>query len=316
MEYKIYNENCIDGSDRHIGDRCVDLLICDPPFGINESTFDNHYARNDNNVISGYIEAPPDYYTFSKQWIAQGKRVLKDNGSMYIISGWNKLGDILNAIEFNGLHLVNHLIWKFNFGVATTNKYVSSHYHMLYITKKKNTKPTFNTYCRFGPSTKDNNGKSLNYMDLEDVWAINKEYQQGKVRNKNKLPEELIRKLILYSSNPGDVVCDFFLGNFTTATVAVKYGREPMGFELNENAFDHNIKKLNSLRFSSDLWLVDNVVVDIPENKGKRLDEKEITNIKKDFEELILYNNKKESIEILSKKYKRGKFSITNILKN
>lgn len=314
--YKIYNEDCITGASRHIGDRCVDLIICDPPFGINETTFDNHYNRNEDNVISGYIEAPEDYYTFSVQWIAEAKRILKDEGSMYIISGWTKLNDILNAIDYNGLYVVNHIIWKFNFGVATNKKFVSSHYHILYITKDKKVRPTFNTYCRFGPDDRDVDNKSLHYMDLEDVWCINKEYQRGKIKNKNKLPEELIRKIILYSSNPGNKVCDFFLGNFTTATIAVRYGREPMGFELNKEAFSYNLDKLCKMRFGSDLWLVNNSPVNIPENKGKKITDEEKENIKKDFEELSYLNTKKEIIHRLCEKYKRGKFSIENIIKN
>lgn len=237
----IFNENCITGC-KHFHDETIDLIICDPPFGIQETTFDKHYNRNENNVIKGYIEAPEDYYQFSLSWITQAKRILKPNGSMYIISGWTNLKHILNAIDECNLKTINHLIWKYNFGVYTKNKYVSSHYHILYVCKQKG-KPKFNTYCRFNKNDRKN-GRSLNYRDLEDVFVINKEYSPGEIKNKNKLPDALVEKLISYSSDENDLVADFFLGNFTTAIVSKKMNRIPCGFEINPISFQYGIQRM------------------------------------------------------------------------
>ncbi|MBU4334566.1 MAG: DNA-directed RNA polymerase subunit beta, partial [Candidatus Omnitrophica bacterium] len=76
------------------------------------------------------------------------------------------------------------------------------------------------------------------YQDREDVWIINREYKPGKIKNKNELPKALLRKMILYSSNPDDIVCDFFLGSFSTAKVSICLGRRACGFELSKIAFD------------------------------------------------------------------------------
>lgn len=244
-QYKIYNEDCINGCPKYFKDESVDLIICDPPFGINESKMDKHYNREESNVIDGYVEAPEDYYKFSLEWLTQAKRILKPNGSMYVISGWTNLIDILNACKSLNLFLINHIIWKYNFGVYTSKKFVSSHYHILYLKKNVKSKPIFNINCRFKRDKKDTNGGSLLYQDMEDVWIINKEYQRGQIKNQNKLPERLLEKIILYSSNPNDIVCDFFLGNFTTAIVSKKLGRIPAGFELNKNAFERHISFLN-----------------------------------------------------------------------
>ena len=54
---------------------------------------------------------------------------------MYIFSGWNNLKDILIAIDDVGLTVVNHIIWKYQFGVVTKNKFVISHYHCLFVCK-------------------------------------------------------------------------------------------------------------------------------------------------------------------------------------
>lgn len=317
MKYQIYCEDCIVGAKEHIKTESVDLLICDPPFGINESSFDKHYKRKEDYlVINGYVEAPKDYYKFTHDWMSEAKRVLKPSGSFYIISGWSKLRDILNVVEDLNLHVQNHIVWKYNFGVFTRNKFVTSHYHILYVLKNDKVKPTFNTYCRFGSGEKNMEGKSLNYQDMEDVWIINKEFHQNRRKNKNKLPLALVEKMILYSSNEGDTVCDFFQGNFTTAVCAIDLGRVPMGFELNIDSYDYNMPLLDDITFGNGINRLRKITTDEPSNSGKKIIDEERSNILKDYDFLRLatYKNKKDIISELATKYGRGKFSILNII--
>jgi hypothetical protein len=90
--------------------------------------------------------------------------------------------DVLSAIDKHNLHIQNHIIWKFNFGTFTKNKYVTSHYHILYVLKSKKAKPTFNTYSRFSSQEKDTVGNSVNYHDREDVWEIKRILIQEKLK--------------------------------------------------------------------------------------------------------------------------------------
>ncbi len=252
-ENLIFNQDCIEGAKKYIADESVNLIICDPPFGIKESTFGSQYARDSGNILAGYKEAPPEYSKFSYDWMEQCKRTLKKNGSMYIVSGFTNLAHILNAIKALDLKLVNHLIWKYNFGVYTTRKYVTAHYHLLYITKQK-AKPTFNNTCRFNLSQKDNKGGSLLDQDMESVWDIPREFHKNTIKNLNKLPAALIQKMIQYSSNEGDLVCDFFLGNFTTAFAAKSLGRKFSGFEINPAAYNYFIEQYNEAEFGDRLF--------------------------------------------------------------
>lgn len=241
---KYWNEDCVEGSKKHLKDGSIDLIITDPPYGIKGDKLDQHYNRDESKVIKGYIEIPQAQYAgFSEAWIKEAERVLRPGGSMYIVSGYTNLVDILNALAKTKLKFVNHIIWKYNFGVYTSKKYVSSHYHILYVVKPKG-RVTFNTYCRFKATDRDENKRSLNYKDLEDVWVINKEYQPGKVKNKNQLPTKLLTKMIEYSSVKGDLVCDLFMGSFSTAKVATQLGRKATGFEKNKKAFDYQTKQL------------------------------------------------------------------------
>ena len=314
MVEKILNEDCI--KSHKIDDCSVDLLICDPPFGIEESTFDKHYARNDVTVLPGYVEAPDDYAEFTKQWMSEGVRALKSNGSMLVIIGHTNLRHVLNTAAYLNLNEVNHIIWKYNFGTNTTRKFVTSHYHILYYTKGKSVNRIFNTNCRFGSHEKDENGKSMLYADLEDVFCINKEFHHSKIKNQNKLPDALLEKLIFYCSQQGDTVGDFFLGNFTTALVAKSCGRIPVGYELNKNAYEIGMKKLSDIVFGIRLKEIPDIQDIKPLNQGKSLDDKEKLDICKKYAELINTQTKKIAITKICNEFGRGCFSIINILKD
>ena len=243
-----YNIDCIEGSKKYLKDNSVDLIITDPPFGIEGDKLHSLYNRNESNVIEGYVEIPiEEYPQFTQKWINEAERVLKPGGSIYIISGYTNLVHILNSLNNTSLKQLNHIIWKYNFGVFTKNKFITSHYHiLLYV--KPGKKHTFNTEAFYSLYQKDDKGLNLNYKDREDVWIINREYKKNQVKNKNELPKNLLKKMILYSSNPDDLVCDFFLGSFSTAKVAIALGRNACGFEINEKAFNYQIKEIQKIK--------------------------------------------------------------------
>ncbi|MGI6370120.1 MAG: site-specific DNA-methyltransferase [Ignavibacteria bacterium] len=310
-----YNEDCISGAKKYLADNSIDLIVTDPPYGISGDKLDKHYNRNEDNVISGYVEvAETDYPNFSLAWIKEAERVLKPGGSIYIVSGYTHLRHILNALAETSLEERNHIIWKYNFGVYTKTKYVSSHYHILYYTKPFG-KVTFNTYAFYADSEKDKAGGSLNYQDREDVWIINREYKPGQIKNKNELPKSLLTKIIMYSSNPDDMVCDFFLGSFSTAKVAIGLGRNACGFEINKNAFDYQIEIMKEIKKGE---LIE-TLRKVPNNKlfqqGKPLSDKEIKDIVEEYNNYYKSGyTKKNVIELLSEKFGRGYFSISKIL--
>lgn len=242
---KIYNQNCIDGM-KDIPDNKIDLVITDPPFAINFKSKKANYNRIASRVLPGYNEITKEnYYEFTLNWMSQCFRILKEGGSMYVFSGWNNLGDILNAIEKIGFITVNHIIWKYQFGVVTNRRYVSSHYHCLFICKNDK-KRKFFPYERFGKNEKDENGGSLHYQDKEDVWQIKREYWNGEVKTPTKLPAEIIKKILQYSSEKNDLVFDPFLGSGQTAVVSKMENRNYAGFEIVKKYFDFINERLDS----------------------------------------------------------------------
>lgn len=310
-----YNIDCIEGAKKYLKDNSIDLIITDPPYGIEGDKLHRHYNRDESKVIDGYVEIPKEEYPeFTMQWIKEAERVLKPGGSIYIVSGYTNLIHILNALQSTRLKELNHIIWKYNFGVYTKNKFISSHYHILLYTKPGK-KHTFNTYAFYADFEKDDNGGSLNYADREDVWIINREYKPGEIKNKNELPKQLLMKMILYSSHPEDMVCDFFLGSFSTAKVAIALGRNACGFEINKNAFDYQLKEIEKIKKGE--WL--SQIRTVPKNKFQsakgRVSPEEKTNILKDYEHFKISGlSKQECIEKLSEKYHRGYWSILNLI--
>ena len=224
---------------KQVPDHSVDLILTDPPFGLNEVQFDQkHYNRSSQQVIQGYKEAPSDisYEAWAFSWIKEFDRILKPNGSVLIVSGWTNEADIQYAMrQTQKFKLINHLIWHYNFGVYTKTKFVSSHYHILYYAKNKG-KPYFNKNAYHNEDHKNAKGGSAVYDDLQDVIQINKEYRPGQIKNSNTLPLKLVEKLIKHTTKPGDVVLDIFSGGFTTQFAALKLQRQAWGCEINSES--------------------------------------------------------------------------------
>ncbi|MHA1714518.1 MAG: DNA-methyltransferase [Promethearchaeota archaeon] len=226
---KIIYDDCMQGMDE-MPDECVDLIIADPPFGIKFNGKGSQYNRKGELVISGYREVDTDYDKFSFTWISRLPRIMKESSSAYIFSGWTNLHDILYAIKKSGLTIINHIIWKYQFGVFTKKKFVTSHYHVLFVVKNPK-KYFFN---------------KIEHYPL-DVWEIPRKYIPGQLKNGTKLPEDVVCRCINFSSKPGDLIFDPFMGNGTTAISAKMTFRHYYGFEINakmKSVIESNLQKV------------------------------------------------------------------------
>ncbi len=228
---KIYLGDCRE-LFRQIDDGSVDLVIADPPFGISYDGKPGNYNRTASRVLEGYSE-PEDYLEFTLSWMRHLPRVLKETGSAFVFSGWNRLKEVLIAADQVGLHTVNHLIWKYQFGVFTRRRFVTSHYHILFLAKHPK-RYKFN--------------KVEHYP--EDVIFVKREYWRGKRKTPTKLPLALVEKLIRFTTDPGDLVLDPFMGSGTTAVAAERLGRRWIGFEIVPEYVKLAEERVSSLRIT------------------------------------------------------------------
>ena len=224
---RIYQGDALELLSR-VPEGSVDLIITDPPFAIDFRAQRLNYNRTGGNVLEGYREIPAENYAaFTRDWVGLAYRALAPSGSMYLFSGWNRLKDVLSALDDAGFVTMNHLIWKYQFGVFTRNRFVTSHYHILFAVK----------------NPKDYTFHKIDHYP-EDVWVINREYWKGKKKTPTKLPSALVKKILEYSSNPGDTVLDPFLGSGTVAVVSHETGRHFLGFEIVPEYFDFALERL------------------------------------------------------------------------
>jgi site-specific DNA-methyltransferase (adenine-specific) len=211
----IHFEDCVRGM-KQLPPKSIDLVVADPPFGINFDGKSSVYNRDENLVVPGYEEVQ-EYRTFTDAWLAQLPRIMKSTSTAYVFSGWTNLEAVLTGARNAGLVTLNHLIWHYPFGVYTKKRFVSSHYHILVFVKNRK-KYFFN--------------KIENYP--EDVWVFKRKYRTGKTKNATTLPLEVVTRCVDFSSRPGDIILDPFMGNGTTAVAAKSNFRHFIGFEINE----------------------------------------------------------------------------------
>ncbi|MBS7606548.1 site-specific DNA-methyltransferase [Candidatus Bathyarchaeota archaeon] len=207
----------------------VDLIFADPPFGIEFKGNLATYHRTPDAL--SYIEVPKEEYPrFIRELTEWCYKALKPNGSMWLVSGWNNLRYVLDAVEDAGFIQLNHVIWKYQFGVFTRRRFVTSHYHLLLLVKDEEDY-TFN--------------KPEHYP--EDVWIIKRPYHHGEETAGNELPDELVERCIKTSSNQGDLVVDPVLGSGTTMRVCLKLNRRCLGIEINSQLEKRIKEKLKNL---------------------------------------------------------------------
>ncbi|MFX0102159.1 MAG: DNA-methyltransferase [Candidatus Hodarchaeota archaeon] len=224
------------------------LIIADPPFGIQFNKSSHEYGSDDYLLYEDKF-TDDEYEAFTFKWISRCYDALTPDGSLYVVSGWTRLREVLNAAHRSKFTLMNHLIWAFSWGVYARKKYVTSHYHILFLVKDKKNytfKPHF-----VNPKTKrKGNPYELDVLFWED-------YNRGNDKSRVKghpcqLPIILLEKLIKISSNEGDWIGDVFSGSGGTILASRKLKRNVIGFEINPD-YENVIKE--KARFGSELPL-------------------------------------------------------------
>jgi site-specific DNA-methyltransferase (adenine-specific) len=219
-----------------------DLIIADPPFNIGFDKGSHEYGAKEYKLYQDDM-TEDQYLDFSKAWIEVCQSALAKDGSMYIVSGWTNLRQILNAVATSEMQLLNHIVWKYSWGVYTKRRFVTSHYHVLLLVKDpKDYK--FNKLKRYEEDVWDSEevGDPTPEVEGEEVWTDGDvwffpEYNRGNDPDRIKghpcqLPIQLLRKMILVSSKEGDLVGDVFSGSGGTILAARQTTRRVVAFEI------------------------------------------------------------------------------------
>jgi len=235
--------DCIEVLDK-VEKPFADLIFADPPFNIGYK-----YDKYNDKVKS------KNYITWTKDWMAVCKKVLKPHGSFYIAIGDEYAANVKVIADEIGLFMRNWLIWHYTFGQQMKKKFARSHTHIFYFVSDKSNF-TFNDHAVRVPSDRQllYNDKRANPAGKmpDDVWSqyprVCGTFKERTGWHPCQMPESLLKRIIAVSSNPGDCVLDPFSGSGTTAATAAQLGRNYVGVEISKSYVEKAKKRLADLK--------------------------------------------------------------------
>lgn len=229
-----------------IEDKSIDLIFADPPYNIGKD-FGNNIDKWD---------SADDYITWCKKWIDECFRVLKDTGTFYFMTA-TQFMPYLDVYVANNYNVLSRIIWSYDSsGVQSKKKYGSLYEPILMCNKNEKCKYTFNYEDIMVEAKTGSQRKLIDYRKKipapyntkkvpGNVWNFNRvRYKMSEYENHpTQKPETLLERIILASSNEGDIVLDPFSGTFTTSSVAIRLGRKAIGIELNDDYYKIGIRR-------------------------------------------------------------------------
>ncbi len=222
----------------------ADLIFADPPFNIGYK-YDKYNDR----------QKRKNYIAWTKDWMGICKKVLKPNGSFYIAIGDEYAANVKIIADQLGLFMRNWIVWHYTFGQQTKNKFARAHTHIFYFVNDRENF-TFNEHAVRVPSDrqlyyKDRRANPKGKMP-DDVWGefsrVCGTFKERTGWHPCQMPENLLKRIIAASSNPGDCVLDPFSGSGTTAIAAYQLGRSYVGIETSQKYIENTKQRLAELK--------------------------------------------------------------------
>ncbi len=258
---RIHCGDCIAGMKK-VSAASVDLVFADPPFNIGYD-----YDQYDDK------QQDESYLAWSKDWMEQAWRVLKDDGTFWLAIGDEYAAELkVTATRELGLTCRSWVIWYYTFGVNCKFKFSRSHAHLFHFVKDAK-RFTFNDEDIRVPSA-----RQLVYADAranprgrlpDDTWILRPQdlpegfeadgdvwyfprvagtFKERAGFHGCQMPEQLLGRIIRSSSNEGDLVLDPFAGSATTLAVAKKLRRKWIGFELSDEYAKQGEERLDNIK--------------------------------------------------------------------
>jgi modification methylase len=222
---------------RALPEASIDLIFADPPYNLQ---LRGELHRPDNSLVDAVDDAWDQfssfaaYDEFTRAWLAEARRILKPQGAIWVIGSYHNIFRVGTALQDAGYWLLNDVVWRKsnpmpNFrGKRLTN----AHETMIWASRSEGAKYTFNYEAL----------KALNEgTQMRSDWVIPLCTGHERIKDANgdkahptQKPEALLHRVLVGSTNTGDVVLDPFFGTGTTGAVAKMLGRHYIGIERDE----------------------------------------------------------------------------------
>ncbi len=229
---QILMDDCI-AAMAGLPDACVDMVFADPPYNLQlgGDLFRPEGGRvdavdNDWDKFATFAA----YDMFTRAWLAEARRILKPNGSLWVIGSYHNIFRVGATLQDAGFWILNDVVW------CKTNpmpnfkgtRFTNAHETLIWASRDEGSKYTFNYRAM----------KSLNdELQMRSDWSFpicggQERLKRGGVKaHPTQKPEALLYRILLACTNKGDVVLDPFFGTGTTGAVARRLGRHWIGIE-------------------------------------------------------------------------------------
>ena len=243
------------------------MVFADPPYNLSNGGITVHAGRmvsvnkGDWDKSKGF----KDDYDFHYKWMEACRRVLKSHGTLWVSGTYHSIYQCGHALQSLGYHVLNDIAWfKPNASPNLSCRYfTASHETLIWACKDKKAKHIFNyevmknwenTYKqeveapkskeRFFVEPLNKSGKQM-----RSVWAIGtpKPIEKKFGKHPTQKPEDLLKRIVLASTNRGDLILDPFTGSSTTGIAAYLSGRHFIGIDTEPKYLDVSIKRFEEL---------------------------------------------------------------------
>ena len=204
-------------------DNSVDLIVADPPYNLGKDYGNDSDSKDFD-----------DYLNFSRAWLSEAHRALKPTGSIYVFMGVRYISYLYAILERElGMSFNAWITWYYTQGIGKTRGFSPRHDDILFFNKGKKFK--FNLDPIRVPQKFYRQRNNMRGANPGDVWEFSHVHycQDSRLNHPTQKPEGLVERMILASSDEGDLVVDPFSGSGTTLRVCQQLDRNGVGFELN-----------------------------------------------------------------------------------
>lgn len=225
-------------------EKSIDMIFADPPYFLSGDGITCQSGKIVSVNKGNWDEkiSVKEKHKFNKNWIRECKRVLKDEGSIWISGTMHNIYSVGLALEEEGFKIINNITWrKLNPPPNMSCRTFTHSTETILWAKKdiKNAKHTFN----YSVMKEMNEGKQM-----KDVWetSLVKPSEKKYGKHPTQKPKSLLEKIILASTNENDVILDPFSGSGTTGVVAKLLNRQYIGIEKETEYIDLSIKRIEN----------------------------------------------------------------------
>ena len=237
----IHRGDCIEVL-RSLPDACVDMVFADPPYNLQ---LGGDLLRPDNSKVDAVDDdwdkfgSFAEYDAFTRAWMAECRRVLKPEGSIWVIGSYHNVFRLGTAIQDLGFWVLNDIIWRKSNPMPNFKgtRFTNAHETLIWAAKSREQKRyTFN-YDALKAFNEDTQMRSDWTLALCTGNERLKD-ENGDKAHPTQKPEALLHRVILSASRVGDVILDPFFGTGTTGAAAKRLGRHYIGIERDETYAD------------------------------------------------------------------------------